>query len=64
MTRLAAAAGIEFDRLFLEFMIRHHDGALIMVNELSSPSRARGRSPRSLPSFLKSIPISASRWTG
>ena len=34
MTRLEAAAGIEFDRLFLEFMIRHHDGALIMVNEL------------------------------
>ena len=34
MTRLEAASGIEFDRLFLEFMIRHHDGALIMVNEL------------------------------
>ena len=36
MTRLEAAAGIEFDRLFLEFMIRHHDGALIMVSELFS----------------------------
>jgi uncharacterized protein (DUF305 family) len=34
MARLEGAAGIEFDRLFLEFMIRHHDGALIMVNEL------------------------------
>jgi uncharacterized protein (DUF305 family) len=34
MTRLEEATGIEFDRLFLEFMIRHHDGALIMVNEL------------------------------
>ena len=63
MARLEAAAGIEFDRLFLELMIRHHDGALIMVNELFSPSRARGRSPRSLPSFPKSIPISASRST-
>jgi len=34
MTRLAAASGAEFDRLFLEFMIKHHDGALVMVTEL------------------------------
>ena len=34
MSRLAAAKGQEFDRLFLEGMIRHHDGALTMVNEL------------------------------
>ena len=34
MSVLAAATGHEFDRLFLEFMIRHHDGALIMVREL------------------------------
>jgi uncharacterized protein (DUF305 family) len=34
LARLAAAAGTEFDRLFLEFMIKHHDGALIMVNDL------------------------------
>jgi uncharacterized protein (DUF305 family) len=34
MARLAASAGAEFDRLFLEFMIKHHDGALVMVNEL------------------------------
>ena len=34
LSRLAAAAGTEFDRLFLEFMIKHHDGALIMVNDL------------------------------
>ena len=34
MARLAAARGPEFDRLFLEFMIRHHDGALVMVDEL------------------------------
>ena len=38
MSRLAAATGGEFDRLFLEFMIKHHEGALVMVNELfSSP---------------------------
>ena len=34
MQRLASAKGAEFERLFLEFMIRHHDGALIMVEEL------------------------------
>jgi uncharacterized protein (DUF305 family) len=34
MDRLAHAAGVEFDRLFLEGMIRHHDGALAMVKEL------------------------------
>lgn len=34
MARLAAAKGPAFDRLFLEFMIKHHDGALVMVREL------------------------------
>ncbi|HEX2079660.1 MAG TPA: DUF305 domain-containing protein, partial [Longimicrobium sp.] len=34
MSRLAAASGAEFDRLFLELMIRHHEGALAMVAEL------------------------------
>lgn len=34
MARLAAAHGSAFDRLFLEGMIKHHDGALTMVNEL------------------------------
>jgi uncharacterized protein (DUF305 family) len=34
MARLADARGEEFDRLFLRFMIKHHDGALIMVKEL------------------------------
>ena len=34
MAKLAAAKGTDFDRLFLEGMIRHHDGALTMVNEL------------------------------
>lgn len=36
MARLAAAKGAEFDRLFLEGMIKHHGGALIMVTELFS----------------------------
>jgi uncharacterized protein (DUF305 family) len=34
MKRLASAKGVEFDRLFLEGMIKHHQGALTMVKEL------------------------------
>ena len=34
MARLAAVKGPDFDRLFLEGMIKHHGGALIMVREL------------------------------
>jgi uncharacterized protein (DUF305 family) len=34
MARLAAAKGPAFDRLFLELMIKHHEGALVMVREL------------------------------
>ncbi|MEX2272392.1 MAG: DUF305 domain-containing protein [Vicinamibacterales bacterium] len=34
MATLAAAKGAAFDRLFLEYMIKHHDGAIVMVNEL------------------------------
>jgi uncharacterized protein (DUF305 family) len=38
MEALAAASGPAFDKLFLEGMIRHHEGALVMVRELfSSP---------------------------
>lgn len=34
MARLDAARGADFDRLFLEGMIKHHGGALTMVSEL------------------------------
>jgi uncharacterized protein (DUF305 family) len=34
MARLRASSGAAFDRLFLEFMIKHHEGALTMVEEL------------------------------
>jgi uncharacterized protein (DUF305 family) len=34
MHRLSAASGEVFDRLFLEYMIKHHDGALVMVRAL------------------------------
>lgn len=34
LQQLAAATGAGFDRLFLEFMIQHHGGALTMVTDL------------------------------
>jgi uncharacterized protein (DUF305 family) len=34
MAELEAARGTEFDRLFLTFMIQHHEGALQMVEQL------------------------------
>ena len=34
MADLAAATGTEFDRLFLQLMITHHEGAVTMVEEL------------------------------
>lgn len=40
MARLAAAKGPAFDRLFLEGMIKHHGGALIMVKELFATAGA------------------------
>ncbi|MDP1570595.1 MAG: DUF305 domain-containing protein [Vicinamibacterales bacterium] len=40
MARLAAARGVEFDRLFLEGMIKHHMGALVMVEALFKTPRA------------------------
>ena len=41
MGELEAARGTAFDRLFLTFMIQHHEGALVMVDELlSTPGAA------------------------
>jgi uncharacterized protein (DUF305 family) len=34
MSLLSAATGAPFDRLFLELMIKHHEGALTMVRDL------------------------------
>jgi len=34
MTQLDSAQGAEFDRLFLTFMIQHHQGAITMVEQL------------------------------
>jgi uncharacterized protein (DUF305 family) len=40
MSRLGEATGTTFDGLFLEFMIQHHGGALIMVDDLLSTAGA------------------------
>ena len=45
MAQLAASKDAEFDRLFLEFMIQHHEGALVMVKDLlASPGAAQDSS--------------------
>ncbi len=40
MQRLASARGDDFDRLFLELMIQHHQGAIVMVQDLFKSSGA------------------------
>jgi uncharacterized protein (DUF305 family) len=40
MAQLDRARGAEFDRLFLTFMIRHHEGAITMVDELLASAGA------------------------
>lgn len=40
LARLATLRGRDFDRLFLELMIRHHEGALTMVADLFAAPRA------------------------
>ena len=40
LAQLDAAQGAEFDRLFLKFMIQHHQGAITMVNQLFSANGA------------------------
>ena len=40
LAELDAATGTAFDRLFLTFMIQHHEGALLMVKELFATPRA------------------------
>ena len=42
MAELAAATESDFDRLFLEYMIMHHHGAVVMVEDLfASPGAAQ-----------------------
>jgi uncharacterized protein (DUF305 family) len=42
LDQLSKAKGPEFDRLFLQYMIRHHEGALTMVADLfATPGAAQ-----------------------
>ncbi|MBI4501316.1 MAG: DUF305 domain-containing protein [Gemmatimonadetes bacterium] len=42
MKELEAAQGPEFDRLFLKYMVQHHQGAITMVDQLmASPAAAQ-----------------------
>ncbi len=42
LAELDAASGVQFDRLYLKYMIMHHEGALLMVKELlASPGAAQ-----------------------
>jgi uncharacterized protein (DUF305 family) len=45
LAALAAVRGAAFDRLFLEYMIRHHEGALTMVADLLATNGA-GQDPQ------------------
>lgn len=55
MRELDAARGDEFDRLFLEYMIEHHAGAVTMVENLvASPGGAREESVFRLASGIRS----------
>jgi uncharacterized protein (DUF305 family) len=44
MAKLAALRGDEFDRTFLQMMIRHHEGALLMLEQLFA-QRGGGQNP-------------------
>lgn len=55
MRELDEARGEEFDRLFLEYMIEHHEGAVTMVENLvASPGGAREESVFRLASGIRS----------
>lgn len=40
ITMLAGTTGADFDRLFLDLMIRHHEGALVMLEQLYAAKNA------------------------
>lgn len=55
MARLHEAHGEEFDRLFLTYMIDHHQGAVVMVDRLvAQPNAARAESVFRLASGIRS----------
>jgi uncharacterized protein (DUF305 family) len=57
MQAIAAASGAEFERLWLEGMIRHHDGALAMARAQQQAQLASGRQPYELAVLVEDILI-------
>jgi uncharacterized protein (DUF305 family) len=55
MAALAAAQGAEFERLWLEGMIYHHQGALDMGRELQQEEFTAGRQPFGLDTLVDDI---------
>jgi len=53
LTRLAAAKGKAFNRLFVDFMLRHHQGALTMVGDLRNT--AGGGAEPELDAFARHV---------
>ena len=53
LARLAAAEGKAFNRLFVDYMVRHHQGALTMVADLRGTDRA-GEEPE-LDAFARHV---------
>jgi uncharacterized protein (DUF305 family) len=45
LAQLEQATGLEFDTLFLQYMIRHHEGARVMVADLLSGEGGNGQEP-------------------
>ena len=52
LARMEAARGTAFDRLFLQYMIRHHVGALTMIKQLDD---AGGGSQSELDNMVRHI---------
>jgi uncharacterized protein (DUF305 family) len=52
LAKLAAAGGREFDAMFLEYMIRHHQGALTMVEQLTEKD---GRNEPEIDMFARHV---------
>lgn len=57
MDAIAAASGGQFERLWLEGMIRHHDGAVAMARAQQQAQLASGRQPYELAVLVEDILI-------
>jgi uncharacterized protein (DUF305 family) len=54
LDRLQAGSGAPFDRLFLRYMTRHHQGAITMVHELRDEG---GGNESNLDAFMRNVEV-------